>query len=124
MIKYRLYENNPYRGYLSTMQSIAHFGLGKTAMIDSVVIKWNNNKQQTIKNVNANQTLIANIQNASSTYAYPSSVTDTTALFKEVTQSYGINYKDKSTDYIDFNIQKLLPHKLSQYSPALAASRY
>ncbi len=24
-------------------------------------------------------------------------------------------------DFIDFNIQKLLPHKLSEYSPALAA---
>ncbi len=25
--KQQVYENNPYRGYLSTMQGIAHFGL-------------------------------------------------------------------------------------------------
>ncbi len=120
--KKQVYENNPYRGYLSTMQSIAHFGLGKITAVDSVVIKWNNDKQQTIKNVNANQTIIANVQNANEAYSYTNQLTDTTALFKEVTRSYNINYKDKTPDNIDFNIQKLLPHKLSQYSPALAAA--
>ena len=52
-------------------------------------------------------------------YSYPSQTIDTTALFKEVTKVHGINYKHNDNDYIDFNIQKLLPHKLSQYSPAL-----
>jgi hypothetical protein len=120
--KKQVYENNPYRGYLSTMQCIAHFGLGKTSLVDSVIIKWNNNKQQTIKNVNADQTLVVNIQNANSYYTYPNMIVDSTALFKEITKSSGINYKDNTLDYIDFNVQKLLPHKLSQYSPALAAA--
>ena len=47
--KLQVYDNNPYRGYLSTMQGIAHFGLGKIALIDSIIIKWNNGKQQVIK---------------------------------------------------------------------------
>jgi hypothetical protein len=120
--KKQFYDNNPYRGYISTMQYGAHFGLGKTALVDSVVIRWNNNKQQTIKNVKANQTITVNIQNANTDYSYPTHAVDSTTLFREVTKASGINFKDKTTDYIDFNIQKLLPHKLSQYSPALAAS--
>ena len=120
--KKQFYDNNPYRGYISTMQYGAHFGLGKTALVDSVVIRWNNNKQQTIKNVKANQTITVNIQNANTDYSYPTHTFDSTCLFQEITKTSDINYKDKTPDYIDFNIQKLLPHKLSQYSPALAAS--
>ncbi len=120
--KQQVYENNPYRGYLSTIQPIAHFGLGKITVVDSVIIKWFNLKQQTIKHVNTNQTLVVNIQNANTDYSYPGTVTDNAALFKEITRSAGLNFMDKTSDYIDFNTQKLLPHKLSQYSPALAAA--
>ena len=42
------------------------------------------------------------------------------SLFKEVTKSLGINYKHYDFDFIDFNIQTTLPHKLSEYCPALA----
>ncbi len=120
--KKQVYENNPYRGYLSTIQCIAHFGLGKITIVDSVIIKWNNYKQQTIKNLNANQTLVVNVQNANNNFEHQNLTIDSSSLFKEIARSYGINFKDNPTDYIDFNIQKLLPHKLSQYSPALAAA--
>jgi hypothetical protein len=43
-----------------------------------------------------------------------------TSLFTEVTRSLGVNYIHKSGDFIDFNVQKLLPHKLSEYAPAIA----
>ena len=45
----------------------------------------------------------------------------TDALFKEITNEAGINYKHKDIELIDFDIQSLLPHKLSEYCPALAA---
>ena len=37
-----------------------------------------------------------------------------------ITGKSAINYIHRDTDYQDFNIQKLLPHKLSEYNPALA----
>lgn len=119
--KQQFYENNPYRGYLSTMQCSAHFGLGKIPVVDSVVVRWYNNKQQIIKRVKANQLLDVNIINAKEFYSAGQTGPDTNALFKEVTHLSGINYKDSLQDFIDFNIQKLLPHKLSEYNPALAA---
>ena len=114
----QMYDNNPYRGYLSTMQCIAHFGLGKTQMIDSVVIRWNTGKQQTIPNVRTDQLLTVNLADAktASTNSPPARNT----LFKEITAASGINYTHKDFDQIDFNIQNLLPHKLSEYCPALA----
>jgi FG-GAP-like repeat len=41
-------------------------------------------------------------------------------LFADVTKMLDINYLHNDRDYIDFNVQKLLPHKFSQYGPAMA----
>ena len=117
--KKQVYENNPYRGYLSTMQNTAHFGLGKTAAIDSVVVRWDMNAKQTLTDVKTNQTITIDIRNAVQNI-YQTQITDTSSLFKEITKAAGITYKNIQADFVDFNIQKLLPHKFSQYSPALA----
>jgi hypothetical protein len=37
--KIQTWDNTPYRGYLSTIQDIAHFGLGAVKLIDSIVVK-------------------------------------------------------------------------------------
>ena len=44
--KQQAYEQTPYRGYLSTMQIEPHFGLGSVSIVDSLVIKWPDGKQQ------------------------------------------------------------------------------
>ena len=119
--KHQSYENTPYRGYLSTYQNIAHFGLGKIAMLDSVVIRWPGDKKQTIKNVKANQVLKVNIANARETYEWQPLKLLVPPLFKEVTKSLGIDFTYLDKDFIDFNVQTTLPHKLSEYCPALAA---
>jgi hypothetical protein len=118
--KHQVYENTPFRGYLSTIQNIAHFGLGKINRLDSVVIKWPNGKQQLLKNVKADETLVVNVANALQNYTLSTPPINTSSLFTEVTRSVGINYVHQSDDFIDFNIQKLLPHKLSEYAPAVA----
>jgi hypothetical protein len=118
--KHQAYENTPYRGYLSTNQNIAHFGLGKTTVVDSVVIKWMGNKKQTLTKVNADQLLKVNSNDAKDTFSWKPAMLTQQPLFKEVTRSLGINYTSNDIDFIDFNIQATLPHKLSEYFPALA----
>jgi hypothetical protein len=118
--KQQVYENTPYRGYLSSMENIAHFGLGKINRVDSVVVKWVNGRKQTLFNVKANQKIVANIVNAQGNYSDAQPLINTKALFTEVTDSVDMHYTHISTPFIDFNIQKLLPHKLSDYAPALA----
>jgi hypothetical protein len=120
--KVQAFENNPYRGYLSTMQGVAHFGLGKTTMVDSAVIQWNTGKEQVLKNIKANQLIVVSIADASQPYLHEQSVIDSTALFHNVTRSLGIDYTHRDYDFVDFNIQSILPHKFSEYCPALAAA--
>lgn len=119
--KQQVFENTPYRGYLSTNGGGVHFGLGKTALIDSVVVLWPDNRTQVLKSVRADQRLTVNVKDASFRESGTRPLLSAEALFKEVTGSVNIGYKHKDFDFIDFNIQTTLPHKLSEYCPALAA---
>lgn len=118
--KQQAYEQSPYRGYLSSIDIRPHFGLGAVSKVDSVVIKWPGYKKQVLKNVITNQTLTLNIKSADQTYSWSNTVYAPNTLFTEITDSLGIQYKHQQKDFVDFNIQKLLPHKFSEYGPALA----
>jgi hypothetical protein len=119
--KQQVYDNNPYRGYLSSMQGLAHFGLNNIPVLDSVVIKWYNGKLQKLENVHSNQVITVDIANAGIPDTYEQPPIATNALFKEISHNAGINYRHKEYNFIDFDIQHLLPHKLSEYGPGLAA---
>lgn len=118
--KKQFYEYTPYRGYLSSVQPLAHFGLGTDATIDSVRIIWPDKKMQILSNVNPDQLIIADIKDAGNRYEYNIKKTTSTGLFADITAAKGDIYTHSERDYIDFNIQRLLPHKLSEYGPALA----
>ncbi|MGN6178343.1 MAG: FG-GAP-like repeat-containing protein, partial [Mucilaginibacter sp.] len=95
-------------------------GLGKCKVIDSIVVRWPNKHRQTFLNVNADQTLSANINNANQAYEWPNTARIKNPLFTNITGKAALKYIHRDTDYQDFNIQKLLPHKLSEYNPALS----
>jgi len=112
--------NNPYRGYISSVSPIMHFGLGSNPAIDSLEIFWPGYFKQVIKNPSANQVLIVNIKDA---LPYPvpiNPVLAENAMFRNITSQAGIHYVFERPDLIDFNIQKSLTHKFSEYNPALA----
>lgn len=113
------YEHNPYRGYLSSVEPIAHLGLGKAQNIPELKITWQSGKVQILKNLKANQVLTVDEKNAT----IPINRLENESvkpLFNDITDILNIPYKHEETDFIDFNIQKLLPHKFSQFGPAIA----
>ncbi|SFP61713.1 FG-GAP-like repeat-containing protein [Parafilimonas terrae] len=119
--KSQFWENTPYRGYLSTVQDVAHFGLDSVTAVDSIVIIWPDHTKQVIKNVKANQTITADKKDAIIQYIFKNHTIDSTALFTNVTTSVNVHYIQSEKDFIDFNIQKLLPHKFSEFGPGMAA---
>jgi hypothetical protein len=102
-------------GYLSAVSPVLHFGLGNENNIDSLVIVWNNNKQETIKNVKGNQ--LITLQEANARLVKKRNL-GIHSLFEEVTSP--INHKDIAPDVNDFNRQPLLPYQLSFSGPCLA----
>ena len=117
----QVYENEPCRGYLSCTDTKAFFGLDTTSLLDSVVIRWPNHFKQVITNVKTNQTLTVDIANANAKDDWQLPAIDSAALFTDITGAAGINCRHREKDYMDFDKERLLPHKLSQYGPGLAA---
>ncbi|GAB4005005.1 VCBS repeat-containing protein [Spirosoma migulaei] len=113
------YEHTPYRGFLSSVEPIAHFGLGKVTSIKSLKVTWPGGRIQIIPNVKADQTIIVKAVDAKPGEANEAIPTYKT-LLKDVTADLGITYRHEETDIIDFNLQKTLLHKLTEYGPALA----
>lgn len=112
-------EFSPYRGYLSTMQDIVHFGLGKYKQIDKLLVTWPDGKEQQLENIPANQRLVLNYQDASAPGVKPNK--NTQPLFTTTAGANSPFFQHLEYDYSDFNVQKLLPHKLSEFGPAMAA---
>jgi hypothetical protein len=118
--QHQAYEQTPYRGYLSTMPIEPHFGLGDISVVDSLVIKWPDGQMQILKNVTANQTIAVNKKNALESYSWAQPNTSGNATFEEINDSLNIHFVHQQKDYVDFYKQRTLPHKFSEYGPALA----
>jgi hypothetical protein len=116
--KMQYYENNPVRGYLSMAEPEALFGIGNEKKIDSIRIEWHD-KVQMLYNIPAKQSITVFEKNA---IKKPASRESTPAgLFTDISSAAGINYISEETDWIDFNEERLLPHKFSEYGPAPAS---
>jgi hypothetical protein len=114
------YENSPYRGYLSTIENMAHFGLGKSNLVDSIRIEWPENMQETIIHPVIDATLIIDIKNANQKVVIDKSSLLYENWFTDITKQAGINFANREVDFIDFDIQRLIPHKLTQNGPPIA----
>jgi hypothetical protein len=109
-------EYNPYRGYQSTVEQYLHFGVGTTQRIDSLQILWPDHRRQTLKNINVDQTLTIQWTKAKNRQQNKH---ECETIFDQQNNS-GITYRHRETEYADFKIERLLPHKYSEEGPAIA----
>ncbi|MDX1942561.1 MAG: VCBS repeat-containing protein, partial [Saprospiraceae bacterium] len=105
------------RGYLSSSENIFHFGLGAVQKVDSIIIRYGENVLK-LSDLPINQTMKVQLNDAS---AKPFASASDEVIFENVDPiSLGINFIHQENDFIDFDYQKTLPHKFSQYGPGIA----
>ena len=109
-------EQNPVRGYCSSVDAVLNFGLGKNVAVDSVRVIWNNNKTQLLKNVKTDETITFKQADAVATWDY--NTHNTATLLTEDTTA--INFTHTENEFNDFTIQGLLPSYLSRQGPCMA----
>ncbi|MBP6093842.1 MAG: VCBS repeat-containing protein, partial [Cytophagaceae bacterium] len=109
------YENNPYRGYLSSVEPVAHIGLGAKQKIKELHVIWPNDSMQVIKNPGSNQVIKATISQAKQ--AYQPLFTQEKTMFADISEAVQLTDVHKEMDFIDFNFQSTTPHKMSQLGP-------
>jgi enediyne biosynthesis protein E4 len=112
-------EQSPVRGFSSSVDERLHFGVGNVNMIDSLKIQWPDNKVQWIRNIKANQFLAVKYEDAlaSSPGAIQSIIP---ALFTDMTDESGINFKHAEVQNYDFGSRQPLLQRYSQMGPCIA----
>ena len=111
-------EQNPVRGYFSSVDQTLVFGLGAHRQVDSVVVQWPGHQISVRKNIPADTSLVFDVKNAAS--FYPVDPVRQEQLFEDVTDRENVLYKHTDYEYNDFDVQRLLPQKYSQLGPFLA----
>ena len=104
------------RGYLSSIDPILHFGLGKHSKINKLAVQWSDTKTTVVNAINANQQITIHYSDA--TLPEQKQVA-TKQLFSNITETLGLHYRHHENTYNDFKREILLPHKQSEHGPYL-----
>ncbi|MBL7986603.1 MAG: VCBS repeat-containing protein [Chlorobi bacterium] len=108
------------RGYLSSVEPIAHFGIAAATVVDSLRITWPDGTIQQLKNVQPNQTLTLSQADATmpSTAAKPSVIPP---LFTPTTDNALKFVHKENGEYDDFKRERLIPRRFSKSGPGIAS---
>ena len=116
--RYQYHEHYLTRGYISSVEPVAHFGLGTTTVVDSLRVTWPGGQKTTfLTAVPADQVLTLAMGEAQG--GVPRRAAAAPALFTAVPGL--IDYRHAEADYVDFfQVQRIIPRKFSQVGPCLA----
>ncbi len=121
-------EVQPVHGFMSSTETLLHYGLADKNTIDSLIIIWPNNTFQKFKNVKVNKkmTVTYNRSGADTVFNQFDFInnilhTSNQSIFTNITSQSGINFKhEENLGFNDFNNQWFIPHELSTQGPKAA----
>jgi hypothetical protein len=106
------------RGFQSSVDARLHFGLDSSAVIDSILVIWPDQKFEVLKNISANKQLNVLYKNASGFFNYNSWFKPPEPIFTQLKAPS--LWKHYENDFWDFNVQYLIPHAQSTRGPKIA----
>ena len=109
---------NPFSGYLSSNEPAIHFGLGEEERISRLVITWPHGQQQVYRDLPSNRIYRIAQSSAPTELESRQGVQESPRLFRELTIRANLRHYEK--DFDDFELQPLLPNKLSMFGPGMA----
>ena len=116
--------HSPYRGYLSTMDDRAHFGLGSAKRVDSLEVIWPDGRSQVLIDLDVDRMVTVRQADArpAGSGAVPRYPTPDTGnrRFQPVDARRTLPYRHRQEGLIDYSVQPLMPHELSSHGPPLA----
>ncbi len=112
--------HSPYRGYLSTMDDRAHFGLGRATRVDSLEVTWPDGRRQLLTDLNVDQTLVLEQREAAKNGATSGTSTNLHQPPPTFQPTRALEYHHQPPVVPDYSVQPLLPYQLSSQGPPLA----
>lgn len=117
----QLAEQSPVRGFSSSVDNRIFFGVGNAAVIDSILIRWPDDKEQLMQNIKTNQLLTVKYSDAKPAFK-TDSIVNTKNIFADITTVSGIDFKHTETPNFDFGYHQPLSQRYSQLGPCIATA--
>ncbi len=119
-------EEEPTRGFQSSVDYVLTFGVGRRDTLDSVTVEWPDGRVSLLEHVATNQRLTvrqalgASLRQPSG--HPPSRGPQRLPLFTDVTDKVGLPYVHRENDFVDFDRERLIPKLLSTEGPFMAVA--
>ncbi|MDH3456407.1 MAG: VCBS repeat-containing protein, partial [Gemmatimonadota bacterium] len=110
----------PSRGFQSSVDYTLTFGVGKLDTIQSVTVEWADGRVSVLTDVTTNQRVTLRQSEAPARDA--PAPRPFTPMFKDVTDSIGLEFVHRENEFVDFRRQPLLPKLLSREGPFMAVA--
>ncbi|AQG78714.1 VCBS repeat-containing protein [Spirosoma montaniterrae] len=109
------YENQPVRGYLSSVQPGIIVGAGQQTRLDSVQVRWPDGRRETRYRVPTNQRLVFRASDSRAVDAAPRN--DVRPIFQADTSRFSFTHQE--SDFVDFKTTPALHKMFSRGGPAV-----
>src|SRR5438094_6709052 len=122
--------HSPYRGYMSTMDDRAHFGLGRATRVDSLEVTWPDGRYQLLTGLDVDRMVTVRQRDGMrdarcgmrglrscnpSRIPHPAS-----RLFEPMDARRTLKYEQPAATAADYSVQPLLPYQPSSQGPPVA----
>ncbi len=105
------------RGYFSCSEAVLHFGLGNAAKIDSIKVYWDHKSMTVLKNEPVDRELVINYAKEHKVAFTVDPIHGQAANVEEL-----CDHQHTEEIFDDYQLQVLLPYKLSQNGPHMAVA--
>lgn len=105
-------EQSTSRGFMSTVSSVLHFGLGVDTVVHTLEVSWPDGKHSIINNLNANQRIVVDYTEASESDQADARADAEFGLI-DITEALAIKESHLAPNYADFKQQPLFPYRRS-----------
>jgi len=115
-------EEEPTRGFQSSVDYVLTFGVGQRDTLDSLKVEWpdREGRASVLRHVAANQRL--SIRQSEAVLPRAPSPQPLTPLFTDVTEAIALPYVHRENDFVDFDREPLIPKLVSTEGPILAVA--
>jgi hypothetical protein len=113
-------EQMPTRGFLSSVDPRLHFGFGAASQGDSLVVVWPDRRLQVVKPLPLNRALT--LEQKDATLRWSPTPATSAPLLTDVSPEHGEPVRHLENDFLDYNREPLMPHRLSTEGPARASA--
>ncbi|MEM7656205.1 MAG: VCBS repeat-containing protein [Bacteroidota bacterium] len=108
------------RGFQSSVDPRLSVGLGTASQAQQIVVRWFDGTETIAKKVKANREIVLSYDKAKSPKDRNAKSEAQDQGFRDVTKTEGLKVVHQENAFDDFAYEVLLPHKMSQWGPALA----